>query len=254
MAASVIQVAALLTGLLAVQAPESDPAATLGALTEAERTALATAVDGRDHQESAFAALMSALQRVEPEQVEVGSLETLSPETAAALLEDPDARRGDAFLLAGRLEQSEPLARPWSGWVEWFIRLPDDRAVAVYLPTADDRPPGERVRVAGRFYKRIAADARDGTRRSWLAFGGRRLPAAPDAVPRQVLVTGIVLLLLGWVLLSLLTRRRGASPVRPAGSAVAGAPREPTSLPADPAEALDELARRHDDPTRKDDP
>jgi hypothetical protein len=227
---------------------DADP---LGPLSAEQGTALETAIDDRDHQESAFAALMSAMNSIDPETLKSATLEPWGSAQTDAVLGAPDAWRGRPFELTGRLEQSERLERPWSPFVEWFLRLPDGSAAAIYLPQSEDREPGERVRVAARFYKRISARARDGTLRTYPAFGGRIRPIAVAVTPDRLIIIGIVLLVLGWVLVSLFTGGRGRSGQRKATSVVASKAGEPTSLPADPVDALDELARRHDDRQRK---
>ena len=225
----------------------------LGPLTVEQATALDSAIDDRDHEETAFATLMSVLFALDSQTLENAILEPWTSDRADAVLADPDAWRGRAFEITGRLEQSDRLPRPWSSCVEWFVRLPDGRAAAIYLPREEDRAPGERVRVAARFYKRIRAEARDGTLRSYPAFGGRVRPVVVEVTPDRLIIIGIVLLVLGWVLVSVLTRRGGGSRERKPTSVVASKAGEPTSLPADPVDALDELARRHDDRRRKGD-
>ncbi len=245
-----------LGSLVGITAPASisDDVDPLGSLSAEQRTALETAIDDRDHQESAFDALMSAMEAVSPGTLKSAALDPWNPARTAEVLGAPDAWRGRSFELTGRLEQSERLDRPWSPFVEWFLRLPDGSAAAVYLPIEEDRALGERVRVAARFYKRISAEARDGIMRSYPAFAGRIRPRTVAVSPDRLIIIGIVLLILSWVLLSLFTGRRGRIAQRKVTSTVASDTGEPTSLPKDPVDALDELARRHDDRLRKGDP
>ena len=243
-----------LVGIAAPAGTWSDDEDPLGSLSADQQTALETAIDDRDHQESAFAALMSAMGAISADTLKSAALEPWDPAGTSAVLGAPDAWRGRSFELTGRVEQSDRLERPWSPVVEWFLRLPDGSAAAVYLPWDEDRASGERVRVAARFYKRISAEARDGTLRSYPAFAGRIRPGPVAVSPDRVIIIGIVVLILGWVLLGLFTGRRGRSGQRKVTSTVASKVGEPTSLPTDPVDALDELARRHDDRLRKGDP
>jgi hypothetical protein len=235
-------------------------------LTDAQRTALDTAFDGRDHREEAFAALVESLAGATPG---IGDEAIRLAPALDALLEDPDAHRGALCRVEGRLVQRSPLDGAFAGVREWFIRGNVGRPVIVFVVGLDDAdaaafPDGADVRADGRFYKRIDALARDGRTRSYPAFVAAhptRL-GAPDRAPvagwSVVIVLGaIVLALLVIWAVTLRVARRG----RKRGYAPRPSPRgveperldEGGPLPDDPAAALGELRQRagaeeHDDP------
>ncbi|MCH2145079.1 MAG: hypothetical protein MK082_08015 [Phycisphaerales bacterium] len=234
-----------------VMLSSSTPDDALGVLTSEERTALATAVDDRDHQEAAFAALFTALARLEMETIDPTGVESWTSGMVIAAREEPDAWRGRPALLRGRLEQTSVLDPPWDGCVEWFVQCPDGEVVAIYLPREEDLEIGAQVEVIARHYKRISAQARDGTERTWSAFVGRSIPVASTFPSRPILMALVVGMLLAWFMLRLLSRRFEArTPAKEPPVEVPG-PSTDGVLPTDPVSALDELARRHDDPIRK---
>ena len=220
-------------------------------LTEAQRVALATAIDDRDYQESAFAALAEAALALDVASLDANSLTSADSIQWDQVLDDPDSMRGEPVLLSGRLEQSQPLSRPWDAFTEWFVRAPDGRAFAVYVPLEDDRESGESVRVPARFYKRIQATARDETVRRYPALVGRPLALHPVEMGGAWIVILVIAFLCCWVLLRVLVRSPGA-PARMRTAAHAPFPAEndeklSEDLPTDAAEALDVLARRSED-------
>ena len=230
-------------------------------LTAAQQVSLATAIDDRDHQESAFAALAEATLEIDTARIDADVLARLQPFDWDRAVEDPEALRGHPLLVVGRLEQSDPLARPWDAYREWFLRLPNDRVVAVYVPIEDDRPPGTRVRVVGRFYKRIQAEARDGTTRVYPAMVGRPLPAESLPFGGILIAILVIALLVCWLLLRITIRQRGIPTISNGNSFSrlqededADGGEVADDLPTDPAGALDELARRRDESTRGGDP
>ncbi|MEE2682225.1 MAG: hypothetical protein VX641_07640 [Planctomycetota bacterium] len=237
-------ISSLLLGLLASVALALPP------LDATSRAILTTAVDDRDHQEAAFSVLVEELLRRAGEPA--GSTGSLLPaETWAILVESPDDHRGIPLVLEGRVEQRTELARPWDTMCELFVRLPDERVVAVFVPASDEGSPGDRARFEGRFYKRLSAVARDGMLRRYPAVVARRVPAAS----RQPMAYALPALLLGlgfcWIVLR---RLAGASRTRrrmPAGPRVVGgsSPNDP-ELPDEPARALDVLRSRHDHPDK----
>jgi len=220
----------------------------LPALTPARMSALETAIDDRDHQDSAFQALMQGMIELDPTSIDPGGLEPVGRSRALEFASDPDRHRGVSALIVGRLEQSHPLPRPHDAIVEWFVRLPDGHPVAVYVPRVEDLEPGARVRVAARFYKRLAGSSRDGTVSNWAAFGGRALGDAPSPDARPTLVVLVVVLAVAWWLLRRLVARPAGLRTRRIDRATL--PKD-EDLPTDPLDALDELARRSDDSGRK---
>ena len=227
------------------------PAAVAMALPplESEQQAiLSTALDDRDHQDAAFAMLAEELLARPVGTARSTSLR-LGPDEWSGWVDSPDAQRGRGVLLEGRIEQRTMLPRPWEGFCELFVRLPDDVVVAVFTPVGDAAPVGARARLEGRFYKRLSAVARDGVPRRYPAVVARVLPGGGGNW--SVIMIPIALLGLGvcWVLVRR-TARAARSIPRGGPRAVAAAKSStiPPELPDDPARALDVLHSRHDHP------
>ena len=235
----------------AAHAVQASDEAVLPPLEPARLLALETAIDDQDHQESAFQALMEGMLALDPARVDAASLNRLDTTLVGECTARPEGRRGHPFLIAGRLEQSNRLAPPFDSIVEWFVRLPGGDAVAVYLPAEEDAGAGDRVRLVGRFYKRLSGVSRAGTPSKWAAFGGRRLPQAAVFNARAFLVLMIVVLVVAWWLLRRLVARSAPPDRLPSGRTDGGQATADEDLPRDPVAALDELARRSDDPGRK---
>ena len=124
--------------------------------------------------------------------------------------------------------------------------------MAIYLPIAEDARPGGRVEVLGIHYKRIRARARDGVERSWTAFVGRAVAASPSGSGRTVLVLVVIGMVFAWLYLRRSGRRGSVASLLPPGAPLpVPDPIPDVDLPSDPAAALDELARRHDDSVRE---
>ncbi len=228
--------------------------AAVSSLTEPERVALATAHDGRDHQEEAFAALLANARRWTPGP---GDEPVRLEPDLDSLLADPDAHRGALCRITGALQQHTRLSRPFETAEEWFIRDETGRPILVYvaaLPASHGWRDGDRVEILARFYKRVDARARDGTMRSYPGFVGA-LPQRPGpgssggagaaAWSRLWLVAAPVGLMLAafFILVVYVRRVRERARPRPAWAAEELLDRgEP--LPDDPAEALAEMRRR----------
>ena len=228
--------------------------AVLPPLTEEQHVAVATAIDDRDYQESAFAALVEATRALDSTTIEMRELPSEASIDWPHVLAHPDVLRGSEVVVHGRLEQSTALPRPWDACMEWFVRTPSGRVFAVYVPLEDDVQPGRQVHVAGWFYKRMQAEARDGTLRQYPAVVGRLVPSSTNTSSTWVIVLCVVGLLGGWFLARFLARSRGAG-MRPRSSEEqpldgGRASSSSEDLPTDPAEALDVLARRSEDPSR----
>ncbi|MHC4947022.1 MAG: hypothetical protein ACYTG1_01995 [Planctomycetota bacterium] len=220
--------------------------AAVPALTAEQQARLATARDGRDHREEAFAAL---LENVEGWTGDPGDAPVRLRPDPDRMTGDPARYRGDLCRLAGVLQQRTRLDPPFEHVHEWFIRDDEGRPILVYVLEPGDAPtfaPGARVRLLARFYKRAEEEARDGRRHVYAAFvGAAPTRAAPAgelrglvyvAVPVVIMFAVFLLLLLGgW-------RRRSAGRAR---SVPPEAPvDDPRPLPDDPAAALTELRRR----------
>ena len=223
-------------------------AVALPPLDSTRQAIVSTAVDDRDHQEAAFSALVEDLF----ERAEDPSQSTDPPPVPvvwSALVESPEAHRGAPVVLEGRIEQRTELARPWDAMCELFVRLPDERVVAVFVPAEDECTEGDRVRFEGRFYKRLSAIARDGMLRRYPAVVARTLPAGPWEPMAIVLPVSLLGLGLCWLVLRRAARRshvrhRLSTPTLSRSSS------NHPELPEEPAGALDVLRSRHDHPDK----
>jgi hypothetical protein len=226
-------------------------------LTEGQRTRLATAHDGRDHREEAFAAL---LENARAWSEGAGDAAVRLNPDIEVMITSPDDYRGDLCRIVGVIQQQTALPRPWEGASEWFLRNDAGRPIIVFITgltgEQDVFRDGGRVMVYARFYKRIDAEARDGQVHRYAAFVGAH-PVMMDASPRGagafpgVFALAILVIVgLAAVLIALLVlaRRQGSRRIGAASfRAVRGdlpAVDEGEALPDDSAEALAELKRR----------
>ena len=225
-------------------------------LTEGQRTRLATAHDGRDHREEAFAALLenAGTWTDGPGEAPV----RLQPDIDV-MIASPGAYRGDLCRLVGVIQQRTRLARPWEEAREWFVRDDDGRPIIVYITGLTDEQPfedGRRIVVCARFYKRIDAVARDGRERRYAAFVGAHPGLAHASAGAGWSISGVfalaILVLIGLVAVIIalvwLARRQGKRRLGARSLRVLEAD-EPAvdgggPLPDDSAEALAELKRR----------
>ncbi len=155
-------------------------------LTDEQRVRLATAFDGRDHQEAAFVALVENVRLWTPG---VGDAPIRLQPDLTAMLGDPEAYRGSLCQIAGRVQQQTPLSALYHGVTEWFVRDESGRPILVYVvghegdPTIGD---GQAVVLHARFYKRVDDIARDGASHSARRRDHRARPAMrPPPVVRQ---------------------------------------------------------------------
>lgn len=222
-------------------------------LTDEQAARLATARDGRDHQEEAFFAL---LENVRQWDGTVGDTPVRLQANIAQLVDDPDAFRGEVVRIAGRLEQRAALKGQYAGVEEWFVRIDSGEPVIVFVVDleggAERWQEGRHVEVFGRFYKRVDAVDRQGQLRQYAAFVGAWPLAIRPATTREmvqlwVVAVPVVALLAAFVLLLIFVRRQGRSGQQVRGPAVETGLLEVNTegdLPDDPAEALAELRRR----------
>jgi hypothetical protein len=178
-----------------------------------------------------------------------------------------DLSRFDSPDEAGRLveivgiirQESERSVAGQAPLQEWAIEMMDGRiAIAVTTVASTDPMVGRRVRFLGRYSGRIETQSRDGQTRSWPLLIGRARHVSSE---RGWIGLPIFVLLLGGGVVRL--RRRGApargpSPInreRRSGSADAGTGvevvAEPMSLPVDPADALEVMARQAESEPRR---
>ncbi|MEM7228310.1 MAG: hypothetical protein AAF432_05765 [Planctomycetota bacterium] len=231
---------ALMTAILAAITP----------LTDDQRTAIDTAVDDRDHRDSAFVSLLETAHTWTPGP---GSAAVRLDVDVTALLADPDAHRGVVHRIEGVLQDSELLPEPYANVAVWYLRLDSGEPVAVYVTDRVALPDdGERVEVFARFYKRLGGTDRRGQSSSWAAFIGNHpvmLPGPTGTTIRTpVIVTGAVaVMFVVFGALLVLARRSHAAQ---AGSRPGGGTTDrdwdgdDPSLPDDPAEALAVLRAR----------
>jgi hypothetical protein len=226
-------------------------------LTEGQRVRLDTAIDGRDHQEEAFVALLEHIRSWDPGVVPGDAPVIVQPDLEA-MIAAPEAFRGALCRVEGVIQQQRRLDRPYEGVAEWFVRDDSGRPLLVFVAdlgsaTAARFGDGRRAVLHGRFYKRIDALARDGERRAYAAFVAQR-PAEVIASPggsNVGAVVGIGLAVSGLFIVFLAvwvwSRRRGPARRSMIGVGAVASLLEvddSASLPDDPTEALAELKRR----------
>ncbi|MFO0826584.1 MAG: hypothetical protein U0572_00400 [Phycisphaerales bacterium] len=220
-------------------------------LSDEARAALSGCADGKDHNEEAFALLVGAI-RDAARGSGGASLEANATQPAPwdELVAGNDEVRGRLVVFDGVVAQRSPLEDFWEDVEEWFVRLPDGRAICAYVvdPPANVAR-GRGVRLVGFLYKRVDAVDRSGKPRSYPAVVARVVAAGPSFAAGSILF-GVVIAMLGiFVLLRWRVarmRRRDPSRAMPAES-MASALDARRELPQDPAEALAALRRRSSD-------
>ncbi len=218
-------------------------------LTEDQRVRLATAFDGRDHQEAAFGAL---IENARVWTAGIGDAAIRLHPNLAAMLDDPEVYRGTLCQITGRLQQQTTLPSPYQGVTEWFVRDESGQPILVYVVSHADDPAivdGQAVILHGRYYKRIDEIARDGVSRSYPAFVGAfpRRPTDTDGAVGgiAVIVIPVAVLLVIFIVLMLYVRRnRLQRHIRRSASGERIKVDETPALPDDPVAALNEMRRR----------
>lgn len=218
-------------------------------LTEDQRVRLATAFDGRDHQEAAFVALV---ENARIWTTGIGDAPVRLHPNLETMLNNPDPYRGTLCRITGRIQQQTPLSAPYEGVTEWFVRDDSGRPILVYVVDHESNPAftdGQAVIVHGRFYKRVDEISRDGVSRRYPAFVGA-LPSRPGSADAAlggmvVVIIPVAVLLVVFLVLMLYVRRNRAErprrrPVFDERYEVDGS----LGLPDDPVEALSEMRRR----------
>jgi hypothetical protein len=246
----------------------------LPALTDEQRTQLATADDHRPPDEPALYPLLVNVASWDAaavrEMAASGEIPGLAPGSLPPdyekLLDEPDAFRGELFLVEGRYagrQRRQRLLRggPWGPAVtEWGVVVDAqrgggaERVAVVYLvdptPSGDAPREGAFVRVVGRFYKVWEdRDAAGGVTRYPVFVGVS--PAVPqwradEGAWTTVIVAAVFVLAGGMVVLRWWTRRRGRPRRRVRAGAADSFEGDDEELPGDPAEALEQLEARRD--------
>ena len=233
-------------------------------LDAADRAQLEAVVDGAGPLEGpGLETLLSNVARWQP-----GDESGAQVPDYDALLADPAAQRGELMLIEGRFAgrpRSIPLshAGEWGGTLtEWGLIVRDDPELVamVYLVDQPSTTPvlGQRVRIAARFYKLWQSDNLHGQPTTFPTFIARqpRLLAQDDLAPTSrdgganlafwAVVLAAAFAFAIWRLTKL-TARPKPLPTRVQHDRDPPEPAINTGLPTDPAEALDELHRRHDE-------
>jgi hypothetical protein len=142
-------------------------------LSENQQRRLAGTVDGTDHHDEAFLALLEAVR------THAAELESRASERAVdvrAMRDNPSAYRGQVCRIRGELLQQTQLARPFDSVMEWFIaNAGTGLPVIVYVVDLDQRDGfalHESVQVDAVFYKRVDFVARDQQLHRYPAFVG----------------------------------------------------------------------------------
>lgn len=238
-------------------------AAAIPPLTDAQQQQLASAQDGVHPDEGALYAL---LQNVMTWGAGDGSQAALP--NYDALLAEPAAHRGEVFEVEGEFAGRSRrfwLSRrgPWgAALTEWVVRVrrePEQVAVVLLIDPDDSLPSprlGQRVRIAARFYKVWGDRDLEGRPTAFLTFVARSAQVEPSrrsdagVTPTGAVLAGVLMLAVVWLLLR--ARRwwalGDAGRARRDVEATRAAARSPAplhnDLPADPAQALEELMRR----------
>lgn len=224
--------------------------ASISPLTDDQRTALNTAFDGRDHQEAAFTALV---ENVRAWTEGIGDAAIRLEPDYQAILDNPDQYRGELCKITGKLQQHNPLPGLNKGVGEWFVRDSNSRPILVYIvKNIDDQTfrDGQSVEIVARFYKRVDAIAKDGTKHSYPAFVGAFPKSASSAAssannPMLALAVPVAIGLIVFLILLVYTRRIRRNSSKPhRRSTDSLLLDEDVSLPENPAEALTQLKRQ----------
>ncbi len=238
-------------------------------LTAEQMGDLESARDGSDHRDQAVFAVIENIRTWQADIVLADDGEpmhlTIDP---LALNARPEDFRSELFRIEGELLQQTPLAPPYDDVTEWFIReartgLP----VIVYAVGLDEQAAfaeRQRVRIVGRFVKRVRLTARDGAARDYPAFVGRYPVALAGTSPQQgasassafdalwIIGSIVAALLVAFIIVRIWASRhariapmqgRGPSRLR-STEAIEPTVDEAADLPDDPVEALAELKRR----------
>src|SRR5688572_10887796 len=144
----------------------------LPSLSPQQRESLGRAVDGKDHREEAFAAL---LEYVRGWSESIGDAPIRVNPNYAALRDDPARFRGELCRVSGTVEQVTTLPPPYATVHECFVRTADGLPVLVYVAGPESAPrlaAKQRIEIDAMFYKRVEFVARDGKHHGYPAFVG----------------------------------------------------------------------------------
>jgi len=205
-------------------------------------------------------ALLLDVARLEPRTGEIDPEMLWNKSRFEAALNAIDAEGVRFAVFHGRLEQVTPSEDPSSGSSECFVRVPDFGPVIVLASTSDleSCAISDQVLAEGWFHGVEVARARDGRERRYPVFVARLRPHVGQGLPVDTtFFFGMLCLILAvawWLVRGRMQRSR--QPRRHSGGdSSSNSPMDfndrTPDLPSDPARALDELARRGDDSSRK---
>ncbi len=230
-------------------------------LTAEQTIELNSTIDGRDHQDAGFYALIENARQWGSE---LGDAPVRLHPDIAAIAADPAAYRGELCRVAGRLEQVSPLDPPADDFVGLFIRPAPEvgasadevpRALLAFVPASRlVGSPGDEVEVIARLYKLARYESREGTSIDYPAFVGAFITVQSDSRSSGIAngdnflaiiagVLGLMLIVFAVLMIRVRALRKRDRAARSRGPVhVRRSEREPldepTELPADPAEAM----------------
>lgn len=139
-------------------------AADISPIGEKSQIRLQSVADGEDSRGEGFAALVEHVRGWE------GSVESLKTPNMASLLITPELFRGKLFQISGDVELLEPLAYPWSGVQELFVRGESGNVYGVYVVGESSTSSMKTIQGPALFYKTMSIKARDNQIRLYPTF------------------------------------------------------------------------------------
>jgi|TARA_B100001964_G_scaffold239699_1_gene307833 hypothetical protein len=131
---------------------------------EKSQIRLQSVVDGEDSRGEGFAALVEHVRGWE------GSIESLQFPNIASLISTPEVFRGKLFQISGHVELLEPLARPWNGVQELFVRDESGNVFGLYVVGETSISSMKTILGPALFYKTMSIKARDNQSRLYPTF------------------------------------------------------------------------------------
>ncbi len=171
---------------------------------------LKTVVDGPDTLGEGFAALIEDVRGWKEDFIPANRAQT------RRIMEDPARARGLLFSLQGTAEQGTPLAPPWGGVEEWFVRDANGDLFCIYIVGESQPSQGMQLSIPARFYKTIEMEGRDKRLRMYPTFVTSSIVIPALAVSSEVhlLFPLLAMVLLGGFIVFLLSRSGGKNKYR----------------------------------------